>query len=226
MIETIRMADGIDEFLIEEEKVLKLSRESFADEIKTFDFAFMVLKEIGESVNQMEGQEKDTVFPFLALFHIIHANLRAAFILVLRGYDLESLAVLRPALEMVSDLYIMGNSPREYAKIWLKQKENGFKKQYDKLFVKNRFRSNNEALKELEKVWISCCDHGAHASVNLLAYKSSVSKEEKLHKFHEVHGDSETSLGHLLYVLHCVQHVLKIAREVFGKVLSKQGFER
>ena len=218
---------SLEDFLSEEQKILDKSRASFPEEIQAFNMIKMVAQEAAKSIEEAKASDVNQPFMFLTLFHIIHSDLRLAFILTLRGHYLDSFAILRPAIEMTSHLYNMSKAPQENAIIWLRQKEKGWKNKYGKIYEKNLFPKDNEAMKKLERIYYACCDFGSHATAFKLAYRGAKTKvgNKATYHFYDLNADDIRSRKQLLFILHAGRHIVQIAKEAFSKTLDAKGFE-
>jgi len=218
---------AITDFLDQENVVLQESKKTFEMEIQAFDMINIPAIEVSKSISTRQVLDGESAYVMVILWQIIHAHLRLAFIVALRGHNQEVFAVLRPGIEMCSHLPTLSISPKESSLLWLKLDEKQFKRKYKQIYVRLFYDKTNLALKELESVYLDCCDIGSHAGHGQLGRRGDVIEKNgaKIHELYDFNVSSHEVCKKLLYILKSAKSALLIFKTAFGKTLSLQGFE-
>ena len=218
---------SLEEFLTNENQVLKHSLEQFKEEVAAYDLFEFIMKELNKSIDEMPEKEKDVLVSFSIMSHIIHTNLRLSLVLILRGHYIESFMTLRPAIEMTSHIYKMSLSPKENAVIWLRQEDEEFKKQYTSLYEHNKFPKDIGMMNPLKDIYEACCNYGSHSTVYAIVNKTGQKIEEKkiIQHLYNIDINDETWKRHLIYILHCMYSVLVVFDAIFPELINAEKYK-
>lgn len=218
---------SLENYLAKEQEIFKHSIDTFKEEVAAYDLFELVLKEINRSINELPQSGKDKALLIFLMTHVLNTNLRLSFILAMRGHYEAMFATLRPAVEMVSHIYKVSLVPKENSEIWLRGRQRKYRTKYTALFENNIFPDEVPHMKELSRIYGSCCNYGAHSSAYMLVYKTGrVEQDGKLQQyFYDFKVNTDETTQRLIYILHASQHIMGVIDLIYEGLIDRKLYK-